>query len=177
MLAATQWHADAGVNAARLDALLRDCTGGTCARPGCMPARADRCQLRRALAGRGRRGHRRNRLRPPVAEGAAERGCPSSIRLSREIQRRASRLSLAEIFRPNSSRTALAAHGDFFEGIRALLIDKDKAPRWNPATLADTAGDFIETFFTAPCRSATIRWPIWARTIRSARRCAEKRRT
>ena len=24
---------------------------------------------------------------------------------------------------------------DFFEGIRALVIDKDRAPRWNPATL------------------------------------------
>lgn len=157
-LAATQWHADAGVNAARLDALLRDFALEGLA-PG--PLQRLRAQIDASCAG-----HSLDATVAAIAEtacddpwwqraqAALERGCPSSIRLSWEIQRRASRLSLAEIFRLELiAALACAAHGDFFEGIRALLIDKDNAPRWNPATLADTAGDFIETFFTAP-------WPV-----------------
>lgn len=157
-LAAAQWHADAGVNAARLDALLRDFALEGLA-PG--PLQRLRAQIDASCAG-----HSLDATVAAIAETACddpwwqraqvalERGCPSSIRLSWEIQRRASRLSLAEIFRLELiAALACAAHGDFFEGIRALLIDKDKAPRWNPATLADTAGDFIETFFTAP-------WPV-----------------
>ncbi len=85
------------------------------------------------------------------AKVALARACPSSLRLSWELQQRASRLSLAEVFRLELIASLhCAAHGDFAEGIRALLIDKDKTPRWNPATLAETGGDFIETFFTAP---------------------------
>jgi enoyl-CoA hydratase len=36
---------------------------------------------------------------------------------------------------------------DLAEGIRAQLIDKDRAPRWNPATLADIDAEFVDTFF------------------------------
>jgi enoyl-CoA hydratase/carnithine racemase len=76
-------------------------------------------------------------------------GCPGSIRLSWELQQRASRLSLAEVFRLEFNvAMGCASHGDFAEGIRALLIDKDKQPRWNPATLAEAdiafAGAFID---------------------------------
>ena len=30
---------------------------------------------------------------------------------------------------------------DLAEGIRAQVIDKDRSPRWQPATLADLPGD------------------------------------
>ncbi len=43
-----------------------------------------------------------------------------------------------------------ATHTDFAEGIRALLIDKDKSPRWNPSTLAEATGQWVEWFFESP---------------------------
>ena len=36
---------------------------------------------------------------------------------------------------------------DFYEGVRAVLIDKDNAPRWQPATLADVADGDIQAYF------------------------------
>lgn len=37
---------------------------------------------------------------------------------------------------------------EFYEGIRAALIDKDKAPKWNPATLEAVSNDVIENYFS-----------------------------
>ncbi len=37
--------------------------------------------------------------------------------------------------------------GDFMEGVRALLVDKDNAPRWNPARIEDVSEQMIEAFF------------------------------
>lgn len=35
--------------------------------------------------------------------------------------------------------TRLYEHGEFIEGVRALIIDKDRQPRWRPAGLADVS--------------------------------------
>jgi len=36
---------------------------------------------------------------------------------------------------------------DFAEGVRALLIDKDNAPRWNPATPEEMTGEMLDAIF------------------------------
>jgi enoyl-CoA hydratase len=42
----------------------------------------------------------------------------------------------------------MAAH-DFYEGVRAVLIDKDQSPHWRPPTLAETGDEMIDAYFAA----------------------------
>ena len=42
---------------------------------------------------------------------------------------------------------AAAPASDFCEGVRAVLVDKDRAPRWDPPALADVAPARVEAFF------------------------------
>jgi enoyl-CoA hydratase len=44
--------------------------------------------------------------------------------------------------------THLFERGEFPEGVRALLVDKDKAPRWNPSRLEDVTNNMVESLFT-----------------------------
>lgn len=86
-----------------------------------------------------------------AAQKTLAAGAPGSARLGFELQRRAAELSLAEVFRMEFvAALHCAAHGDFAEGIRALLIDKDRNPRWEPATLAAATPAWAQTFLVAP---------------------------
>lgn len=39
---------------------------------------------------------------------------------------------------------------DFYEGVRAVLIDKDKTPKWDPATLAAVEAAMLDPYFAEP---------------------------
>ena len=39
---------------------------------------------------------------------------------------------------------------DFYEGVRALIVDKDNQPVWQPSRLADVARDDVLAHFEAP---------------------------
>ncbi len=50
-------------------------------------------------------------------------------------------------------------HGhDFYEGVRAVIIDKDNAPRWQPATLAEVSAAEVERHF-APLGADELELP------------------
>ncbi|MHA6139641.1 enoyl-CoA hydratase/isomerase family protein [Pseudomonas mohnii] len=73
---------------------------------------------------------------------------PLAMGVTLEMLRRGRRLSLEQCF-------ALELHldrqwferGDLIEGVRALLIDKDKQPRWNPPTLQALDAGHVASFF------------------------------
>ena len=73
---------------------------------------------------------------------------PLAMCVTLEMLRRGRDLPLAECF-------ALELHldrqwfaqGDIMEGVRALIIDKDKSPRWNPPTLAEVTPERVQAFF------------------------------
>lgn len=82
------------------------------------------------------------------ASHAYQKGCPATARLSWLLLRRARHMSLAEIFRMEYGvAIECAARGNFQEGIRAVLIDKDRNPTWQPVTLAETAGEWSSPYF------------------------------
>jgi enoyl-CoA hydratase/carnithine racemase len=60
-------------------------------------------------------------------------------------------MSFADCLRMEISMTQrLAAQGDFIEGVRAVIVDKDNKPKWRPATLSEVTDASIDAFFEDP---------------------------
>ena len=83
-----------------------------------------------------------------AARATLRAGSPGSARLAWELQLSEHTRTLADTFRTEYT-VALhcAAHGDFAEGIRALLVDKDRHPHWNPSLLARADAAWAQRFF------------------------------
>lgn len=73
---------------------------------------------------------------------------PLLLCVTLEQLHRGRRMSLGDCFRMelNMVHTSFD-QGDFMEGVRALLVDKDQRPRWHPATIAQVLQSDIDQFF------------------------------
>ncbi len=79
------------------------------------------------------------------------KGCPTSVGIVLEQVRRAPALSLADSFRLEMTvATHCARNRDFAEGVRALLIDKDNAPKWQYPTLEALPAEHVAAHFEPP---------------------------
>ena len=73
---------------------------------------------------------------------------PTSVAIAFEQMRRGAALDFAEAMRTEFRIVSRIAHGhEFYEGVRAVVVDKDQAPRWKPASLAELDPAAIEAYF------------------------------
>ena len=74
---------------------------------------------------------------------------PLAMAVTLELLRRGRQLSLQDCFALELSLDRQwFEHGDLIEGVRALIIDKDKQPRWQPATVQALKDEDVRRFFT-----------------------------
>ncbi|VVE40226.1 Short-chain-enoyl-CoA hydratase [Pandoraea nosoerga] len=86
---------------------------------------------------------------------------PLSLWVTDRQLQKGRRLDLADAFRMELGLGHhVFASGDFVEGVRALLIDKDKQPRWRYATLDDVPAAQVDAFFVSP-------WPDDAHPLKA----------
>ena len=91
---------------------------------------------------------------------------PLMLHVTLEHVRRARHMTLANDLRMERDmvrhcfQLRPGAAGETFEGIRALAVDKDHAPKWNPARIEDVTPEMVQAFFASP-------WPAHAHPLRA----------
>ncbi len=160
MIGATRWKGEAKADRAELSRILAKAGEGAQLPPSKLREHYDAIDALMAgedlldIAGR------LNALAGSQEEGADAwmqnaarafaKGAPSSAAITFELWLRVPRMSLAEVFRLEYwASLGFCAHKDFAEGIRAVLIDKDRNPQWQPARLEDITPEFIEDHLRA----------------------------
>jgi enoyl-CoA hydratase len=73
---------------------------------------------------------------------------PKALKLTLAAIRHARRLSSLEAALNVEYRLCvrLFEDGEFPEGVRALIVDKDRRPRWSPAALAEVGDDLVSSY-------------------------------
>ncbi len=85
-----------------------------------------------------------------------QKNSPLMLAVTLEQVRRARSISLADDLRMERDMVyhcfagTPSQHSDTVEGIRALVIDKDHTPKWQPARIEDVTPAMVNTFFVSP---------------------------
>ena len=96
---------------------------------------------------------------------ALRKRSPLMLHVVLEQVRRGREMSLADDLRMerglvrNCFHLRPGAAGETVEGIRALAVDKDHRPRWNPSRIEDVTPEMVAAFFVDP-------WPAHAHPLR-----------
>jgi enoyl-CoA hydratase len=78
---------------------------------------------------------------------------PTSMKIALRQMREGRRLGFEEAMRMEYRIVNRIAEGhDFYEGVRAVIIDKDQRPGWKPARIEDVTEDMVSAYF-APLAS------------------------
>jgi enoyl-CoA hydratase len=73
---------------------------------------------------------------------------PHSVAITLEALRRAAQMDVGQVLEQDAVLgRSFAGHPDFAEGVRALLVDRDNAPRWVHAELASVGRDEVLAAF------------------------------
>ena len=88
---------------------------------------------------------------------------PLMLHVVLEQVRRARTLGLADDLRMERNMVRHCFYlrpgqSETLEGIRALAVDKDQTPRWQPARIEDVTAEMVAPFFVSP-------WPAWAHPL------------
>lgn len=83
------------------------------------------------------------------AAAAMRTKSPTSLRIALEQMKRGAKWTFEECMQAEFRIVSRVLYeDDFYEGVRAVIVDKDNKPRWNPASLADVKLDAIENYFS-----------------------------
>lgn len=73
---------------------------------------------------------------------------PTSLKMAREQMRRGARVDFTECMRIEFRLASrILDNADYYEGVRAVVIEKDNAPRWQPSRLEDVDDSKIAALF------------------------------
>lgn len=159
-LASVDWEGDIGANHSKLNALLEAMTG-RCAVPLAESTLAvNQSQIDELMSGD---------LSQVLAKASGEKtiepwldralktllaGSPLSLCLIDQQSRLGTDMSLEQVFQFELALSCnCCASGDFVEGVRALLIDKDRQPKWQYATVEEVPALAIEKLMASPWSS------------------------
>ncbi|MBB4015897.1 enoyl-CoA hydratase [Chelatococcus caeni] len=124
--------------------------------PGVSPLAAERAMIDRCFAGADIPDIL-NRLLSETGQGSENAGrlaalmrtkSPTSMTIAREQMRRGASLSFAEAMQLEYRVVSRIAEGhDFYEGVRAVIVDKDQAPKWRPERVEEVTSEAIAAYF------------------------------